>query len=402
MYNLSDLRVVDLFAGCGGLSCGFKLAGYTIAAAYDSWQAAIDCYRDNFQSHSIFELDLSDVKRASSVIAEQTPDIIIGGPPCQDFSQAGKRIENERAALTKCFAEIIVAVSPNFFVMENVARAQQSSVYQEVREMLKEAGYGITEIVLDASLYDVPQRRKRFFAIGGKTLADGELTNALEARENLIPLTIRKAYPNFPISHYYRHPRSYARRAIFSIDEPAPTIRGVNRPRPKTYQTHPKDTSKDPSVRSLSPKERSLIQTFPEDYKFNHKCTADIDQMIGNAVPVNLAKAVAEVLAQNALGGSPDPAKTSFRKWLISEKHLTRESAKDKISHIRKANKCLDLPDIGAIDKSYVEALERSERFVSSNAPSQQHMRKAVELLIEFSASRFGESSVPQQPTTNY
>ena len=188
MSNPSDLRVVDLFAGCGGLSCGFELAGYTIAAAYDSWQPAIDCYKDNFQSHSIFELDLSNVERASRIIAAQTPDIIIGGPPCQDFSQAGKRIENERAALTKCFAEIVAAVNPDFFVMENVARAQRSNVYQEARKTLKEAGYGITEIVLDASLYDVPQRRKRFFSIGGKTLADGELATALEASRE--PYTI--------------------------------------------------------------------------------------------------------------------------------------------------------------------------------------------------------------------
>jgi DNA (cytosine-5)-methyltransferase 1 len=390
--NPSDLRVVDLFAGCGGLSCGFELAGYTIAAAYDSWQPAIDCYKDNFQSHSIFELDLSNVERASRIIAAQTPDIIIGGPPCQDFSQAGKRIENERAALTKCFAEIVAAVNPDFFVMENVARAQRSNVYQEARKTLKEAGYGITEIVLDASLYDVPQRRKRFFSIGGKTLADGELATALEARESLIPLTIRKAYPNFPISHYYRHPRSYTRRAIFSIDEPAPTIRGVNRPRPKTYQVHPKDASKDPSVRSLSPKERLLIQTFPEDYKFTHKCAADIDQMIGNAVPVNLAKAVAEVLAQNALTDTPHPTQTSFRKWLISEKHLTRESAKDKISHIRRANKCHDLPDVETVDRSYIEALESSDQFMSSSASSQQQMKKAVELLVEFAESNFGKS----------
>lgn len=399
MSNPPDLRVVDLFAGCGGLSRGFELAGYTIAAAYDSWQPAIDCYRDNFQSHNIYELDLSDVQHASSVIAEQTPNIIIGGPPCQDFSQAGKRIENERAALTRCFAEIVATINPDFFVMENVARAQQSNVYQEARQVLKEAGYGITEIVLDASLYDVPQRRKRFFAIGGKALADGELAAALEARESLIPLTIRKAYPDFPVSHYYRHPRSYTRRAVFSIDEPAPTIRGVNRPKPKTYQAHPKDTSEDPSVRSLSPEERSLIQTFPKGYRFNHKCTADIDQMIGNAVPVNLAKAVAEVLAQSALENSPRPATISFRKWLLTEKHFTRKSAKDKMSHIRKANKCLDLPDIEEVDESYIEALERSDQFASSSTPSQQHMRKAVKLLIEFSKSSFGKP--PSQAVNN-
>lgn len=385
MSSLSDFRVVDLFAGCGGLSRGFELAGFSISAAYDFWQAAIECYRTNFQTHEIIELDLSDAEHASNVIQKQKPDIIIGGPPCQDFSQAGKRIENERAALTKRFAEIVSTILPDYFVMENVARAQKSQVYQEARRLLKDASYGLTEVVLDASLYGVPQKRKRFFAIGGLTLQDGELTDAIEARESLIPLTIRKAYPDFPVSHYYRHPRSYSRRAIFSIDEPAPTIRGVNRQKPKNYQIHPNDTSSSTSVRALSLEERALVQTFPEEYKLQGTRTADLEQMIGNAVPVNLAKAVAEVLAQSIRKDNSQPKSTSFRKWLISEKQLARESACDKISHIRRANRCAALPDLEKLDDSYLEKLTDSNQFITASAPSQQQMRKAVEMLIDFS-----------------
>lgn len=97
---------------------------------------------------------------------------------------------------------------------------------------------------------------------------------------------------------YYRHPRSYARRAIFSIDEPSPTIRGVNRPIPKTYQVHPNDACHDLSkVRPLTTIERSQIQTFPRSFVLTGK-KADIEQAIGNAVPVNLAKYVAECLKE--------------------------------------------------------------------------------------------------------
>lgn len=384
MSNLTSLKVVDLFAGCGGLSLGFELAGFSVAAAYDSWQPAIDCYKSNFKTHEIHSLDLSDVEVASKIIHDQRPDIIIGGPPCQDFSQAGKRIEKERATLTKCFANIVKTVQPKFFVMENVARARQSSTYQETRKLFSEAGYGLTECILDASLYDVPQRRKRFFVIGGLSLQDNALSDAIEAHESLIPLTVRKACPDFPFDHYYRHPRSYARRAIFSVDEPAPTIRGVNRPKPKSYQPHEKDSSTDSAIRALSTKERALIQTFPTTFEFPSSNKTDTDQMIGNAVPVNLARSVAEVLAQNILDDTQNANDVSFRKWLISERQMGTESAKDKISHIRRANKCVAIPDLEDLNNDYLDALIASDKFGSASQASQRQMRKAVELLINY------------------
>ena len=95
------------------------------------------------------------------------------------------------------------------------------------------------------------------------------------------------------IQYYYRHPRSYKRRGIFSIDEPSPTVRGVNRPMPEGYQIHANDpVSTKVGIRPLTTLERSYIQTFPKDYIFIGNKT-DLEQMIGNAVPVNLAKYVA-------------------------------------------------------------------------------------------------------------
>lgn len=98
------------------------------------------------------------------------------------------------------------------------------------------------------------------------------------------------------IEFYYRHPRSYARRGIFSVNEPSPTIRGVNRPMPKGYELRPNDpvSSKD-GIRALTTKERSMVQTFPAGFKFLGSKTNQ-EQMIGNAVPVKLAKYVGEAI----------------------------------------------------------------------------------------------------------
>ena len=161
------LTAVDLFAGCGGLSLGFQNAGINICAAYEFWDKAAKCYELNF-THPVFKQDLSDTENAVIAIKKYSPDLIIGGPPCQDFSHAGKRIESTRASLTESYAKIISAIRPAYFVMENVDRAQKSNAYAEARAIFKQSGYGLTEIVLDASRCGVPQKRKRFFCIGIK------------------------------------------------------------------------------------------------------------------------------------------------------------------------------------------------------------------------------------------
>ena len=98
------------------------------------------------------------------------------------------------------------------------------------------------------------------------------------------------------LQFYYRHPRSYARRGIFSVNEPSPTIRGVNRPIPDGYKIHKNDPVDDiKGVRALTSKERSLIQTFPIDFVFEGSKTSQ-EQMIGNAVPVKLGQYVAQCI----------------------------------------------------------------------------------------------------------
>lgn len=289
------MRVVDLFCGCGGLSLGFIEAGFDLVAAFDNWDDAITVYHNNFE-HPVFKQDLSDVEDSAKKVSAYHPDMIIGGPPCQDFSSAGKRDENNgRGDLTVDYAHIIEKVRPEWFVMENVDRILKTTKLKEAISIYKSCGYGLTKIVLNASRCGVPQRRKRFIMIGHLGEQDDFMLKVLEERQSDKEMTIRDYMGNeLDIDFYYRHPRSYARRGIFSVDEPSPTIRGVNRPMPAGYTLHHNDpvTSLE-GIRPLTALERSMIQTFPKNFKFLGTKT-NLEQMIGNAVPVNLGKFVAE------------------------------------------------------------------------------------------------------------
>lgn len=289
------MRAVDLFCGCGGLSLGFLKAGIDVVAGIDVWQDALSVYRNNF-NHPAIRLDLANVSSSVSVIRRFSPDMIIGGPPCQDFSSAGKRDENNgRGDLTVSYASIISEVKPEWFVMENVERILKTSKLQEAIEIFRNAGYGLTWTVLNAALCGVPQKRKRFVLIGRLGSADDFMKSSLQSGLSDHEMSLRDYFGDkLGIEYYYRHPRSYKRRGIFSIDEPSATIRGVNRPMPKGYTLHPGDpvNSLD-GIRSLTTKERSMIQTFPEWFSFEGTKT-DIEQMIGNAVPVNLGFYIAE------------------------------------------------------------------------------------------------------------
>jgi len=292
------VKAIDLFAGCGGMSLGFKWAGYDLALAVDNWEGALRCYRANLEDPYLL-LDLSEPDVVVREVRRRVPgvEVVIGGPPCQDFSHAGPRREGARAGLTESFARIVAALGPLAYVMENVDRAARSSAYGRARALLKEAGYGITEAVLDASYYGVPQRRRRFFSIGVLGEADGALLPYLERFREDRPLTLR-AYmgEELDIEHYYRHPRNYDRRGIYSIDEPAPTVRGVNRPVPKGYRGHPGDPVPPfAGLRPLTAEERGRAQTFPRGWRWVGN-KGEVERMIGNAVPPELAKRVALAL----------------------------------------------------------------------------------------------------------
>jgi DNA (cytosine-5)-methyltransferase 1 len=290
------MKVIDLFSGCGGLSLGFQNAGFDVVAGFDNWQLAIDIYKLNFK-HPIINIDLSEIFDYS-IFRNLNPDVVVGGPPCQDFSSAGKRNEdNGRGDLTISFADIIMNIRPKWFVMENVERIVKTQKLITAKKIFKSIGYGLTETILDASYCGVPQARKRYFMIGLLDAEDDFLSYYLAKNLANKPMTIHDYLgKSLGIEYYYRHPRSYQRRGVFSIHEPSPTIRGVNRPMPKGYSKHDGDPVENlDNIRPLTTVERSYLQTFPSDFIWLGNKTAQ-EQMIGNAVPVNLAKFVGNAI----------------------------------------------------------------------------------------------------------
>lgn len=301
--------IVDLFSGCGGLSMGFQKAGFEILGAYDNWEHAVATYNLNHpDEQKVAEvLDLSDTDATIEELSKfsrpgESYPAIIGGPPCQDFSSAGKRVEGDRADLTEKFALIVEEFQPEFFLMENVSMAAKAGVYRRAIQHMRSLGYQVEPMVLDASRMGVPQRRKRLIAFGSKD--HSLVARVLEAWEDNLesdPMTIRQYFREvenreLDFDHYYRHPRSYSRRGVFSVDEPSPTIRGVNRPIPRTYSGHPGNPVGVEGLRQLDTSERAQIQTFPADFKFNCSQT-NAEQLIGNAVPVRMGEYLAVWIA---------------------------------------------------------------------------------------------------------
>lgn len=296
--NIKTYKVIDLFCGCGGLSLGFQQADFNIVAAFDYWDAALNIYQKNF-NHPVYKRDLSDLTNLTDLEA-LSPDIIIGGPPCQDYSTAGHRDETKgRAALSISYARIVERIRPKYFLMENVAVIEKSETLKVVNRIFKNAGYGLTQLTIDASKCGVPQIRKRHITFGILDGKDNDAMAIFTRNLNDKSMTMREYFGDtLGFEYYFRVPTSYKRRGIYSIDEPSMTIRGVDRPVPKGYKGHHADPVPLTSdIRSLTPQERSWIQTFPKDFIWEGTKT-NLNQAIGNAVPVKLGEYIANCIKE--------------------------------------------------------------------------------------------------------
>lgn len=177
--ELKAKSAVDLFCGCGGLSYGFHLAGTKIVSGVDCEKHFIETWRSN---HPDGEAILGDIttddtknslyKSVKDKLGTGTVDAVIGGPPCQGFSTAGWRMEDDpRNRLWKHYLEVVKNLSPKFFIMENVPGLLSASnsgqkVIAFMREAFGEIGYSITYKKLNAEDYGVPQLRRRIIIVG--------------------------------------------------------------------------------------------------------------------------------------------------------------------------------------------------------------------------------------------
>ena len=343
---------VDLFCGAGGLSLGFKLAGFEIVRALDSHGPAVETYQQNIGPH-VTQLEVTDRIKIPDV------DVIAGGPPCQGFSSAGLRRQgDERNSLVACFARIVTRQQPLAFVFENVEGFLTSDEGAHVLDLLTplvEVGYRIHLRKINAANFGIPQHRKRVIAIGGlgwdpsfpepTHSAFGAPGAGLAGTRNPKTPTLANAIaglpppateqPGDPAGHYFRplvrvdleramslkpgqrmadlppelRHESFVRRANRRVMDGTPTERrggppsGVRRllaDEPCKAITggslseflHPFED------RNLTLRECARIQTFPDDFVFCGNA-AEQAQLVGNAVPVLLGKVIGELLARD-------------------------------------------------------------------------------------------------------
>lgn len=199
---VSKPTIIDLFCGAGGLSCGFRQAGFTVLAGIDNWEEALVTYRRNFPGTKTINADIEKIRPQE--IDVDNVDVIIGGPPCQGFSISGKRLINDpRNKLYKAFVSLVAHYKPKTFVMENVPgvmRLFNGKVKEQIITDFSAVGYNVETKLLSAENYGVPQQRKRVFFVGinprkiknTKKFEFPSLTHGVE--NNLIPfVTVKDA-----------------------------------------------------------------------------------------------------------------------------------------------------------------------------------------------------------------
>ncbi|NLK19290.1 MAG: DNA cytosine methyltransferase [Synergistaceae bacterium] len=170
------MRIIDLFAGCGGMSLGFKMAGFTTVAANEIDQWAADTYKRNHPEVTVVQGDIRQIQNWDKFLPDgriQNLDGIIGGPPCQGFSLSGNRDPNDpRNSLFMDFIRCVSHFKPKFFIMENVPgllsmkTAGGESVIEIIKNEFAASGYKTDHCLLNAALFGVPQLRERIFIIG--------------------------------------------------------------------------------------------------------------------------------------------------------------------------------------------------------------------------------------------
>lgn len=314
------MKVVSLFAGCGGLDLGFERAGFEVIWANEYDKTIHDTYRLN---HPKTILSTADIRTLST---SDIPDCdgIIGGPPCQSWSLGGKSlgIEDERGQLVYDYIRIVKNKKPKFFIMENVpgmVSPRHINVFIQFLRLFQDAGYTIKYELTSAAEFKIPQERLRVFIVGIRNDIDAEYFFPSKTCDKYI--TLKQAIGDLPTQprsfytekvlvyndelsnhDYYSGPfdqKYMARNRVRGWDELSFTIQAQARNAPLHPQA-PKMVYISPDkrmfakgsehlYRRLSVRECARIQTFPDGFKFLYTNIEDGYKMVGNAVPPRLA-----------------------------------------------------------------------------------------------------------------
>ncbi len=356
------------------MSQGLRNAGFDVIQAYDNWQPAIATYRENV-SHHIWKHDLNDILGIGSMLSSLQPDMIAGGPPCQDYSIAGERQEGKHASMTKAFAMLVCIARPQWFLMENVEQAKNSKAWAEARTMLQRAGYGLTEAKLDASWYGVAQSRKRLFIIGRLGERGGFLSSALMEARSEQQTTLGDVF-GADCPPIFLYPRFRMNKAVWQACEPAPTIIASSwRPIPEGREV-PAGTVV-PSLAQIG-----QLQGFPTDWEWRGSSKHENMKLIANAVPVGLAEAIGKVILSRETGENLPAIQGNFTRWLM-RRGRSYQSARNVKSQLLKARRLLGgrtFKDTGI----ELARLEELPEFQAIAPKMRSDLRAAVRLYAEF------------------
>ncbi|MGM9824453.1 MAG: DNA cytosine methyltransferase [Muribaculaceae bacterium] len=320
------MKVVSLFSGCGGLDYGFEKAGYDVIWANEIDKTISSTYKLN---HKNTILETRDIRE---LLNSDIPDCdgIIGGPPCQSWSEGGKGrgIEDERGRLFLDYIRIVCDKKPKFFLIENVKgilEDKHSEVFNMFLRKLYEADYDVTYALVNCADYRIPQDRFRVFIMGIQnqyskyylfpnpvesekvTLKEAIGDIIVEPTKYLNELVVEnERFSNHDVYVGPYDAKFMARNRVRSWNEVSFTIQAQAKNEPLHPQA-PKMVYKNKNERIFAPgnehlyrrlsvRECARIQTFPDSFRFIYSNIQDGYKMVGNAVPPRMAKFLAEQL----------------------------------------------------------------------------------------------------------
>ena len=326
------MKIISLFSGCGGLDLGFERAGFEIPIANEYDPTIWETYKINHPSTKLIEGDIRNIQESDF---PDDIDGIIGGPPCQSWSEAGslRGINDSRGKLFYDYIRILKSKQPKFFLAENVSGMlanRHSEAVRNIIEMFKECGYDLTVSLVNAKDYGVPQERRRVFYIGfrrdlgvrfkfpvGSTADEKKRLTLRDTIWDLqftaVPAGARNYHNPQAVNNNEYFTGAYSpifmsRNRVKGWDEQAFTVQASGRqcqlhpqaPKMKFIEQNKREfvKGKEHLYRRMTIREIARIQGFPDDFKFIYNYTDDAYKMIGNAVPVNLAYEVAVAIKQ--------------------------------------------------------------------------------------------------------
>lgn len=329
------MNVISLFSGCGGLDLGFEKAGFEIPVANEYDPTIFETFKANHPKTHLIEGDVRQVTRddiAPFLIGKEV-DGIIGGPPCQSWSEAGalRGIEDARGQLFFDYIRILKEFQPKFFLAENVSGMlanRHDAAVKNILQLFSEAGYNVSLTLVNAKDYGVAEERKRVFYIGfrnnlninfifpeGSTKDDDKKLTLRDViwdlQETAVPTAPKNKHNPDAINNNEYFTGAYSpifmsRNRVKAWDEQAFTVQASGR----QCQLHPQAPKmiryglndcrfvegKENLYRRMTIREVARVQGFPDDFKFFYTDTNNAYKMIGNAVPVNLAFEIATAI----------------------------------------------------------------------------------------------------------